>query len=157
EDGCREEPHGWTVAPGPISHDARFRSCRSAAAKRADAPVALGHELRADLAGGLDEAERGRGPVAVAMPEHADQPRLHRDVGRELDDRGARVALVEREARDDRAAHAGADEGLHGRDDVRAEDEVRLDALSTQLGLDPREHAAGPVADQRLAGNLLEA
>src|SRR6266508_2247830 len=90
------------------------------------------------------------------MPEERDLPRLDRHPGVELDHRRALVGRIGGEPRDDRAPPACGNERLDRPGDVRPEDDVRLYALRTELGLDPREDPAGPVPDQGQLGYVVQ-
>src|SRR5919201_6621475 len=94
-------------------------------------------ELGADLERGVDEGQRGRRAVAVAVPRERDQTRRHLRAEVDLDDR--LVVRLQGELRDERRAHARAHEPLHGAVVVGAEDEV--EALPQHV-LDPRRAAA---------------
>src|SRR3954454_24382724 len=69
--------------------------------------------LRADLAGDLDERLRGARAVAVAVPEHRDAP--HHELARHRYDLDVRIqARLGGELRHERMPHSGADPAHHG-------------------------------------------
>ena len=89
------------------------------------------------------------------MPRQPDEPRRHAAL--EVDEGHARVALVHREARDQRDAHPGRDHLLDRRVVVGAEGERGLDAGRAHAGLDLPRPDARPVSDERQTPDLAEA